>query len=45
MESFTDVDLHLQFVCFFGNDRPYIDRSNDEMCIVATSKLTGNLSC
>ena len=29
MESYTDLDLHLQFACFFRNKRLYIDRSND----------------
>ena len=28
MESYTDRDLHLQFLCFFRNERLYIDRSN-----------------
>ena len=42
MESYTDLDLHLQFVCFFRNKRLYIDRSNDQKYILPTSKLTGN---
>ena len=29
MESYIDLDLHLQFVCFFRNERLYIDRPND----------------
>ena len=29
MESYTDLDLHFQFVFFFRNERGYIDRSND----------------
>ena len=28
MESYADLDLHLQFVRFFRNERLYIDRSN-----------------
>ena len=30
MESYTDLDLYLQFVCFFRNERLYIDRSDDK---------------
>ena len=44
MECYTDLDLHLQFVCFFRNQRLCVDRSNDEKYIVSTSKLMGNLS-
>ena len=29
MESYTDFDLHLQFVSFFRKEPLYIDRSND----------------
>ena len=29
MEFYTDLYLHLQFVCFFRNERLYIDRFND----------------
>ena len=45
IESYTDLDLHLQFVCLFHNERLYIDCSNDYKYILPTSKLTGNLSC
>ena len=45
IESYTDLDLHLQFVCLFHNKRLYIDCSNDYKYILPTSKLTGNLSC
>ena len=44
MVSDTDLDLHLQFVCFLRNERLYIDRSNDYKYVLPTSKLTGNLS-
>ena len=44
MESYTGLDLHLHFVCFFRNEHLYIDRSNDQKYILATSKLMGNLS-
>ena len=30
IELYTDLDLHLQFVCFFCNEHLYIDRSNDQ---------------
>ena len=36
MESYTDLDLHLQFVCFFCNERLYIDRSNEQKYIPPT---------
>ena len=29
METYTDLDLHLQFFCFFYNKRLYKDESND----------------
>ena len=29
MESYTDLDLDLQFVWFFRNEHLYMDRSND----------------
>ena len=29
MESYTNIDLYLQFVCFFHKERLYIDKSND----------------
>ena len=29
MESYTDLDLHLQFVSFFRNEHLYINMSND----------------
>ena len=41
---YTDLDLHLQFVCFFRNELIYKDRSNDQKNILPTPKLTGNLS-
>ena len=44
MESYTDLDLHVQFVCFFRNDRYCVGRSNDQKYILPTSKLMGNLS-
>ena len=40
MESYTDLDLHLQFICFFRNERLCIDSSNDQRYILPTSKLT-----
>ena len=40
VESYTDLELHLQFVCFFCNEHLYIDRSNDYKYILQTSKLT-----
>lgn len=43
MRSYTNLDLSLQFVCFFCNDRLYRDRPNDQKYILQTSKLTGNL--
>ena len=48
MESYADLDLHLQFVCFFPNELLYIDRSNrskDQKYILPTLKLTGNPLC
>ena len=30
IECYTDFDLHLQFACFFRNERLCADRSNDE---------------
>ena len=29
MEKHTDLDLHLQFACFFRNEHFYIDRANN----------------
>ena len=28
MESYTDLDLYLQLVCFFRQEHLYIDKSN-----------------
>ena len=45
MESYIDLDLHLQFVGIFCNECLYMDSSNDYNYILPTSKLTSNLSC
>ena len=45
VESYTGIDLYLQFVFFFCNERFYSGRSNDYKYVLPTSKLTGNLSC
>ena len=45
MESYTNLDLHLQFVSFFHNKHLYMDGSNDEKNILPTSRLLGDLSC
>ena len=42
MESYTNLDLHLQFVRFFPDERFHMDRSNDQKYILPTSKVTGN---
>ena len=44
-ESYADLDLQIQFLCFLRNERLYIDRSNGLKYILPTSKLTGHLSC
>ena len=43
MESYTDLCLHLQFVCFFQNERLYIDKSNGWNYILPTTKITVNI--
>ena len=43
MESYTDLDSHLQFVCFFHNERLYIDKSNGWNYILPTTKITINV--
>ena len=40
MESYTDLDLHLQFICFFRNGRLYIDGCN-EMQPLVMNAITG----
>ena len=40
MESYTDLDLHLQFICFFRNGRLYIDGFN-EMQPLGMNAITG----
>ena len=39
MESYADLDLHLQFLCFFRNERLYIDRSNCIQSVFPQCKL------
>ena len=40
MESYTDLDVHLQFICFFRNGRLYIDGCN-EMQPLVMNAITG----
>ena len=45
MSFYTDLDLHLQIVCFLRKERLCIDKCNCQKHNLLISKLTGNLSC